>query len=139
MNVTVPYAVALEAINDKLRQRIAELENEIARLSLGLTIDFSGVPLQFGLTPAECKIVALMVSSGNGFAAKRAILAALAAGKKSVPTHRVIDVHIRNIRVKLEPFDIVIETARGRGYKIRPEGLAKIAALQSGTELAPAC
>ncbi len=133
---SVPYVVALEAVNDQLRARIAELERELAKFNGLPEIDVALVPLKFGLTPAQTRLMALLLK--GGIASKRDLVSVLANGKPVRPSFRVIDVHITNIRRKVEGFDIVIESSRGRGYKIGPDSMAKIVAIQTGTDIAMA-
>jgi DNA-binding response OmpR family regulator len=126
------YLDALEADNDRLRLRVAELEKQVTKLSTTSEFMVMTPVAQFGLTPSEAIVFARLAASG--FASNDDLLAAVSAGKAKVPDRKIIDVYICKIRNKLERFDIVIETAQGRGYKIGAAGLAKIAAIQAGTE-----
>jgi two-component system cell cycle response regulator CtrA len=130
------YVTVIEADNEMLRQRVADLERQVAKLSAGAELSVMTPVAQFGLTPSEALVFGRIAATG--FATKQDLHATISAGKKIAPEPKVVDVYVCKIRNKLERFDIVIETAHGRGYKIGAEGLAKIAAIQSGTQLAVA-
>lgn len=130
------YLEIIEADNDRLRQRVAELESEVARLSASPEVYMASPSPKFRLTPTEALVFARIVATG--FATKRDLLAIVSLGKEKPPEEKIVDVYVCKIRAKLEPFDIVIETAHGRGYKISPENRAIVAAMQAGTQLARA-
>jgi len=130
------YLMALEADNDRLRLRIAELEAQVSKLSDEMGVVAMTPVAAFKFTPSESNIFGRLAANGY---ASNADLLAVACGKSGrKPQIKIVDVYICKIRKKIEPFDIVIETLHGRGYRIGPEGLAKIAAIQSGTEIAQA-
>lgn len=128
------YMAVLEADNDRLRLRVADLEVEVARLSSTSDFNVMTPVAQFGFTPSESMVFARIAATG--FATTEDLYKVICVGKKNPPMVKTIDVYVCKIRNKLERFDIVIETAHGRGYKIGPDSLAKIAAIQAGTELA---
>lgn len=130
------YLRALEADNDQLRIRIAELERVVAKLSA--TSEFVALTpvAEFGFTPSEAAIFGRLAATG--FASNDDLLAVCRGKGDAKPKIKIIDVYICKIRKKVERFDIVIETLHGRGYKIGPLGLARIAAIQAGTHLAMA-
>jgi two-component system cell cycle response regulator CtrA len=131
------YELVLEADNDRLRLRVAELEREVARLSAKHEIVMLTPVAEFGFTPSEALIFARLAATG--FVTNDDLMAVLTAGKTgTAPGRKIIDVYVCKIRKKLDRFDIVIETMHGRGYKIGPDSLAKVAAIQSGTEIVAA-
>jgi DNA-binding response OmpR family regulator len=75
------------------------------------------------LTPSEfCLLDALMTSPGRAFS--RSDLLNLLQGDLSEGVERTVDVHIRNLRTKIEPNaskPFYIETVFGIGYRFRPE------------------
>ncbi len=75
------------------------------------------------LTPSEfCLLEALMVQPGRAFS--RADLLELLQGNAYEGVERTVDVHIRNLRAKVEPdasHPTYIETVFGVGYRFRPE------------------
>jgi DNA-binding response OmpR family regulator len=75
------------------------------------------------LTPSEfCLLDALMTSQGRAFS--RSDLLNLLQGDLSEGVERTVDVHIRNLRTKIEPNaskPFYIETVFGIGYRFRPE------------------
>ncbi len=93
-------------------------------LTLLLIIDTSrrrvvidGAPIT--LTFAEFELLQLLVRHRGRSLSRRDIVSRLAheAGRTTTPTERSIDVGIRRLRARLEPYDDVIVTARGVGYR----------------------
>lgn len=128
------YLAVVEADNERLRRRVTDLEEDVARLSSAPEISVMTPISRFGLTASEGKIFARIVATG--FASKADLHATICHGKDIEPDPKVIDVYVCKIRAKLEPFDIVIETAHSRGYKIGPDSLAIVMAIQTGIPLA---
>jgi two-component system cell cycle response regulator CtrA len=133
-SVQPSYVEVLEADNDALRARVAALEAEVAKLSASAEVVVMTPIKAFGLTPTEGKVFARIAATG--FATKQDIYATICAGQKTHPEPKVVDVYVHKVRAKVERFDIVIETAHGRGYSIGPDSRAKIAAMQAGTDVA---
>ena len=135
------YVAALEAENDVLRERIAELEREF-----GLASEEEVVPLIFGLTESESKIVSLLVKRGS--ATKEQLLTVVTRDVTGnlPPDIKIVDVYVCKIRKKLQPFGIKIETMWGRGYAMTPESRQSVTrylnsaapALHPVAELSPA-
>jgi len=75
------------------------------------------------LTPSEFELLAvLMASPGRVFS--RAVLLEQVGGTAYEGVERTIDVHIRNLRTKIEPdpgAPRYVETVFGIGYRFRPE------------------
>jgi DNA-binding response OmpR family regulator len=75
------------------------------------------------LTPSEfCILEALMSTPGRAFS--RADLLELMQGELYESVERTVDVHIRNLRAKIEPNSskpYYIETVFGVGYRFKPE------------------
>jgi DNA-binding response OmpR family regulator len=75
------------------------------------------------LTPSEfCLLETLMAAPGRAFS--RPDLLALLQGNPYEGVERTVDVHIRNLRTKIEPDaskPYYIETVFGIGYRFRPE------------------
>jgi two-component system cell cycle response regulator CtrA len=127
------YLEVLEADNEQLRARVSELEARVAKLSSAAEFTVMTPVSKFGLTASEGRIFARIVATG--FATKDDLHAAICHGKAIEPEPKIVDVYVCKIRAKLEPFEIVIETAHGRGYKIGPESMAKIMSIQTGTHI----
>lgn len=111
----------LEQENDELRERIANLEELI-----GLRIE---VPLVFGLTTAEAKMLGVLLK--RELVSKEMAMTALyglRTGGAEVEI-KIIDVFVCKIRAKLKRFGIVIETVWGRGYLIPQASKAKVFAM----------
>lgn len=113
------YIATIEAENDDLRARLRDMER-----MYGFHND---VPMIFGLTASEAKVMSLLISRDQ--ANKHQILAALMSdrGGDEEPEIKIVDVFICKIRVKLKIFDVPIETLWGRGYRMTPESKAKVA------------
>jgi two-component system alkaline phosphatase synthesis response regulator PhoP len=75
------------------------------------------------LTPTEFGLLAmLMATPGRVFS--RSVLLEQVQGSTSESVERTIDVHVRNLRTKIEPDPSnprYIETVHGIGYRFRPE------------------
>ncbi|GAB4071727.1 helix-turn-helix domain-containing protein [Ancylobacter sonchi] len=102
-------AEALEAENERLRQRVDQLET-------ALGTDFI-VPVEWRLTVSEARCVGVLLK--RDVATKDAIMAALyrADGREEADI-KIADVFICKIRKKLKPFGIAIETRYGIGWEI---------------------
>lgn len=75
------------------------------------------------LTPSEFDLLAILMSA-PGFVFSRLDLLIKLQGTTFEGVERTIDVHIRNLRTKIEPNPsepIYIETVFGVGYRFRPE------------------
>lgn len=103
-------AVAIEAENEQLRDRLAILENV-----LGLVQKF---PPTLPFTPSEGRVVGLLMS--QGFVRKEAIFSLLYDNRPNeIPEPKIVDVFICKIRAKLKKFtEVRIETKWGEGYYI---------------------
>lgn len=102
----------------------ASVESDILRAA-DLTLDRSGRSLARGeqtidLTPSEFDILAaLMAAPGRAFS-RAELLSRIQEGLVYDGYERTIDVHIRNLRTKIEPDDahpVYIETVYGTGYR----------------------
>lgn len=106
----------LQAENDRLRQRVADLEKvlEVAELS---------TPKSFRMTGSENKIFGLIVT--REFASREQIMSLLYAGK-IWPGDSTLNVFINRIRKKL-PEGIEIKNEWGAGYYMSAEHRVKVA------------
>lgn len=113
------YVAAIEAENEELRERLRALEKEF-----GFHDD---VPIVFGLTPTEGKIMSLLGARDTATRAQlmTAVLSDRLPGKE--PEMKIVDVFVCKIRKKLKPFGIEITSLWGRGYRLAPEMKAKVA------------
>lgn len=76
------------------------------------------------LTPSEFELLAILMGT-PGRVYSRAQLLERLQGEDGESVERTIDVHIRNLRAKIEPVPgepRYIETVFGIGYRFRPEG-----------------
>jgi two-component system cell cycle response regulator CtrA len=113
------YIAALEAENDALRAKVADMERMFGFRN--------SVPYIFGLTTSEGKVLSLLIERAD--ANKHQLLTAVMADRvqEEEPEMKIIDVYICKIRNKLKPFGIESETMWGRGYRLPSAEKAKIA------------
>jgi DNA-binding response OmpR family regulator len=128
--VTKPFGMAelVARIRAVLRRtETAPADPEILRVR-DITLDKGGHTVKAGaqaieLTPSEFAILgALMAQPGHVFS--RADLLARLQGEMYEGVERTIDVHVRNLRIKLEPDPsepIYIQTVFGIGYRLAPD------------------
>jgi two-component system cell cycle response regulator CtrA len=109
-------AKVLEAENDELRARIAELEE-----ALGLAAQ--PTPM-FGLTSQEAVMFGVLLKTANP--RKATFMTAIYSDEADdPPDEKIIDVMICKMRKKLEPFGIKIDTSSGEGFSMAEESKAR--------------
>jgi DNA-binding response OmpR family regulator len=128
--VTKPFSIRELAARARAVLRRAEkasIEQDILRAA-DITLDRSGRAVTVGvtpvdLTPSEFDLLAtLMAAPGRAFS--RLELLERLQGSAYEGYERTIDVHIRNLRAKIEPDDAqprYIETVYGVGYRFAPQ------------------
>lgn len=128
--VTKPFSIReLTARVRAVLRRLEKLtaEQDILRAA-DITLDRSGRVVMVGdaqidLTPSEFDLLAtLMTAPGRAFS--RLELLDHLQGSAYAGYERTIDVHIRNLRAKIEPDDArprYIETVYGLGYRFAPQ------------------
>ncbi|MBA2482435.1 MAG: response regulator transcription factor [Planctomycetes bacterium] len=123
--VTKPFRIKelLARVKVRLsRNREDEIEAEKQRIQIDdLVIDpvrhrvtIGGEPSELTLT--EFKLLQFLASH-PGIAYTRYDILEHVGDGDSVVTDRTIDVHVRNLRSKIKPYDACIETVRGIGYR----------------------
>jgi two-component system cell cycle response regulator CtrA len=112
---------ALEAENERLRERVTQLE--------GLGDGAILAPVDWRLTPAEARLFNGLMS--RQMASKGALMDAIYQGRDEAEI-KIVDVFVCKIRKKLKPFGIAIETVWGQGYRIPPEVKAQVRAIYGG-------
>ncbi len=129
--VTKPFSLReLTARINALLRRSAKssLEQEILRVS-GITLDTLGHQVEMNdqlveLTPSEFQLLAtLMTAPGRTFS-RAELLNSLGESTYLEGFERTVDVHIHNLREKIEPDPadpIYIETVYGTGYRFARE------------------
>lgn len=119
MSLEADHIAAVEAENDELRERVAQLER--------LIMAEDPLPLEWGLTETEEKVVRCLIA--RDLASKETIHFALygSIGDEGADP-KIVDVLICKARPKLAPFGIEIETQWGRGYRLSPDARKVIAA-----------
>lgn len=102
-------AALLEDENETLRERVRQLEAELA--------DVEFVPVEWGLTASEATVLGVLVN--RDVAGKDAILAGLYRDiGKDVADEQIVDVYISKLRRKLNPYGVEIKTWHGRGWRL---------------------
>ena len=97
-------------------------------IGLGLGADdYVAKPLRIKELMARIKVTEFKLvhylASHAGIAYERYGLLDRIGDGESIVTDRTIDVHIRNLRRKIEPYDHFIETVRGVGYRFSELGV----------------
>ncbi len=112
----------LRAENERLLARVEQLED-----ALGCKIE---APTVLKLTRYEAKVFGVLMKRemAHHEQIKAALYQATFSGQLE-PDSRVIGVFICNIRRKLKPFGITIDSVWGGGYRLTPEAKAKVRAL----------
>lgn len=112
---------ALREENETLRERLVQLEAALRRET--------DRPLfyDFGLSPSEMRILNLLLS--RSVVSNAAFMDVLYGARSDPPSAKVIAVRICQMRRKLRPFGIEIETMSGWGYRLTPAMKARIRAI----------
>ncbi|PZU43911.1 MAG: heavy metal resistance protein CzcR [Microbacterium sp.] len=109
----------VEAENDELRERIVQLEE-----MLGFR---TPLPLEWRLTGREAGVVGFLLK--RPLATKSEIMSALYSLQiDDAPHEKIVDVFVCNIRKKLRPFGVKIQTVWGQGYSIDASTRARLSA-----------
>ncbi len=130
-HAAVAYAPAaqrgknLDIVRLALREprAVAELLPKKPVKTSGVTIDFSRKRVVINddvapLTYKEFELLQYLVLREGVTVERGAIIDTLwAASDVDRPNSRTIDVHVRRLRAKLEPFDDIVRTVRGIGYR----------------------
>lgn len=130
-HAAVAYAPAtqrgknLDIVRLALREprAVAELLPKKPTMTNGVTIDFSRKRVVINsevapLTYKEFELLQYLVLREGVTVERAAMIDTLwAASDVDRPNSRTIDVHVRRLRAKLEPFDDIVRTVRGIGYR----------------------
>lgn len=110
---------ALEAENERLRARIAELE--------GALVHEFATPAGWGLTGSEARLLGALTT--RELLTKEAAMTVLYPNVDADggPQPKIVDVFICKMRKKLEPVGVCIETVWGRGYRLGAASKAIVA------------
>jgi DNA-binding response OmpR family regulator len=123
-----PFSMAelVSRVRAILRRRRLDREPEAVRHAGGLYLDLAGQTARIGgrsieLTPSEFRVLALLAADPGRVFTRRDIAQRLARGAAAAD-ERVCDVHVKNLRRKIEddparPRRVV--TVRGVGYLLR--------------------
>lgn len=77
--------------------------------------------VEAGLTLTEFKLLQHLASHPGVAYDRDQLIDHLGDGESAI-TDRTIDVHVRNLRAKIRPYDHLIETVRGVGYRFADSG-----------------
>lgn len=117
----------VEAENDELRARVAELEEMLFKPGSFVA------PIEWRLTAYEERVFAALL--GKEIATRPHIMSALYDRPGVDPAEeKIVDVMICKLRSKLKPFDIGIETLWGRGWRLDPRERARLRAASKPSE-----
>lgn len=107
-----------------------EIEERVRQLE-GALRDESWIPTEWKLTATY--VVMLNVLMRRNLTTREALMTALHSDDPDGgPDDKTLDVHILKMRRLLEPHGIEIENIRGQGWKLAPNGFAKLDALRRG-------
>jgi len=110
---------ALEAENERLRNRVEQLE-----AAEGLSFI---APPEWALTGREMRLFGVLMA--RDLATKNAIMTALYGDRIDEPPEiKIVDVFICKLRAKLKRFEVAIETVWGLGYRLSAESKAAVRA-----------
>lgn len=124
MSIDADWIAAVERENEKLRDKVAQLEEII-----GLRLP---APLVLGLSGKEAQLFGALYT--REFLTKPAIMTLLYSDRADAePEIKIVDVFVCKIRAKVAPFGIEIETAWGQGYAMTAAGKAAAAKLMPGS------
>jgi DNA-binding response OmpR family regulator len=110
--IRVRLTKAREEVRDGDRKRIQIDGLVIDPVRHRVTID--GVPAPLTLT--EFKLLYSLAANAGVAYGRYDLLDRIGDGE-TVVTDRTIDVHVRNLRSKIRPYDRLVETVRGIGYR----------------------
>jgi DNA-binding response OmpR family regulator len=124
--ITKPFAPRelIARIKAVLRRAQWETLNKVLEIEAGLKIDFNKYEVYVNqkradLTTTEFKILQLLTKRPGWVYNRQQILDYL-WGNDKIVIDRTIDVHIKNLRDKLDRFGDYIKNIRGVGYKFEP-------------------
>ena len=103
-----------------LRATVETLQSEIRGLRQIEPTPF-GFPAEWQLSERHAQILHSLATADKGFRSFAALYAVIDDGSDNL-----LKAHLSNMRKKLQPLGIVIETYRGRGLQLTSESLRKI-------------
>jgi two-component system cell cycle response regulator CtrA len=117
------YVRRIEAENEQLRERVAQLEELVIE---DLT---SRTPIELELTIHEAALVGFLMKRTE--ASKEQLLTAIYGHLPSgdEPEIKIIDVFVCKARKKLKKFGIEVKTLWGRGYMMPPAAKSALRAM----------
>ncbi|WP_454629614.1 winged helix-turn-helix domain-containing protein [Bradyrhizobium cenepequi] len=101
-----------------MRERIAELEEEVRQLRALLAGEQFVFPIEWNLRRQERLILASLYASGTNYRSRSALHYLISSGE-TFP--QIVDVVVSNLRRKL-PAGVSIINQRGEGYGLNSEG-----------------
>lgn len=120
MSLRDDYVKLLEQENDEMRERVRQLEQ-----ICGISFE---VPPAMGLSRQQSVLLGLLLK--NRLVTKTAVMTALyGASVGEIPEEKIVDVFICQLRRKLTPFGVGIETQWGQGWYMTAEHKASCAKL----------
>lgn len=126
--VTKPFDTSelLARVKAVLRRTAWEESRNVLRITPDFRLDFNRYEAyirnkRIDLTLTEFKILQLLTKR-PGWVFKRSQILDHLWGNDKIVIERTVDVHIRNLREKLEDYAYMVKNVRGLGYKFSPDG-----------------
>ncbi|WP_027578439.1 hypothetical protein [Bradyrhizobium sp. Ai1a-2] len=111
----------MSAIIQKLRDRIADLEEEVRQLREELSGDRFSFPAEWKLARQERLALSSLYASRAGYRSTNALHSVISRSSADTQPQMVITIVYR-LRHKVEPFGVSIEARRGAGYALTAAG-----------------
>ncbi|MGC9361448.1 MAG: response regulator [Candidatus Syntrophosphaera sp.] len=125
--VTKPFDTSelLARVKAVLRRTAWEESRNVLRINPEFRLDFNRYEAyirdkRIDLTLTEFKILQLLTKR-PGWVFKRSQILDHLWGNDKIVIERTVDVHIRNLREKLEDYSYMVKNVRGLGYKFSPD------------------
>jgi DNA-binding response OmpR family regulator len=118
------------------RDTIAELQDKVRQLEELLAPTDAAFPIRWKLTHLEMVLLSSLVVGPEGYRTKEALLHVLSENSPQGDVgqgQNHLQVHINNIRRKLKPWNIVIDTRYGLGFQLTIPSLTVLRALRKAS------
>jgi len=107
--------------------RVDELEETIRQLRAELSAIGYRAPKEFGLSTSEETMLGMLLQHDR-FVSGECLFDAVphVKDKDDFDSFKVMAVHISKMRRKLNPYNLVIETGRSKGWRLEPQSRIRI-------------
>jgi len=110
-------ALAISPAERRLRDRIDELEEEV-RQCRDLLVPAEILPFDWGLEPAQNRLVIALAKAPNGYLTHEQIYRAVSMYSTESTVRAIVGIQIHRARKKLASRQITINTRWGTGYEM---------------------